>query len=56
MPFFVLSYGEECIFVYLYKFAIVYFPGRVLWRSADLWSTPHILTSLPERETDPVRI
>ena len=53
MPFVVLSCEEECIFVW---YPVVYFHRRVLWRLADLRSTPHILTSLAERETDPVRI
>ena len=41
---------------YLDKYPIVYFHGRVLWRLADLRSTPHILTSLAARETNPARI
>ena len=41
---------------YLDKYPIVYFHGRVLWPSTDLRSTPHMLTSLAARETNPVRI
>ena len=41
--------------VYLDKYPIVYFHGRVLWRLADLGSTPY-LASLAARETTPVRI
>ena len=41
---------------YLDKYHIVYFHGRVSWRLADLWSTPHILANLAARETNSVRV
>ena len=41
---------------YLDKYPIAYFHGRVLWRLADLWRTPHILASLAARETNPMII
>ena len=37
MLFFVLSNEEECI---LDKYPTVYFHGRILWRLADLRTTP----------------
>ena len=41
---------------YLGKFPIAYFHGRVLWRLADLRSTPHILASLAARETNIIQL
>ena len=41
---------------YLYRNPTVYFHGRVFCRLADLQNNPHVLTSLAERETNPVRI
>ena len=53
---FSVSNFDNARLAYLDKYPVIYFHERVLWRLADLPSTPHILASLAARETNPVRI
>ena len=53
---FSVSNFDNALPAYLDKYPVVHFHGRVLWRLADLPSTPHILVSLAARETNPIGI